>query len=61
MFHRGFEGKYDFDPDEGAYIGSIADVEEFVMFIGTTPEELEINFKKEVDKYIEFLNSRNNI
>lgn len=56
MFYRGFEGNHSFDPDEGLYIGSIINIEHFVQYTGATPEELEENFKAEVDRYIDFLN-----
>lgn len=55
MFYRGFEGNHSFEPDEGMYIGCIMNVEHFVQYTGKTPEELEENFKTEVDKYIKFL------
>lgn len=60
MFYRGYEGTHDFDPDEMMYIGSVKDIEHFVQYKGSTPEELEEDFKREIDKYINFLNQAKN-
>lgn len=54
MFYKGYEGSHEYDPDEGMYIGSLKGIEHFVQYKGETQEELEKDFKSQVNSYINY-------
>jgi len=52
MKYKGYMGKVDYDSDAKLFHGEVIGLKDTITFQGTNPEELECEFKKSIDVYL---------
>ena len=52
--YKGYQGRYDLDPDEGVLHGHVDGIEDIITFVADNLEDLEREFRISVDDYLEF-------
>lgn len=53
MFHKGYYGSIEYDTSIDIYTGKVADIQSLLKYEGSTPEELEQNFERTIDEYLD--------
>lgn len=54
MRYKGYIGQVEYDSDAKLFHGDVIDLKDTITFQGTNPVELEREFKKSVDVYLEW-------
>lgn len=52
MEHMGYVAAVDFDPDAGAFHGTILNISDVISFYGRSVEELEAEMRRSVEEYL---------
>jgi len=56
--YKGYQGRYDLDPDEGVLHGRVDGIRDIVTFVAGTEDELEREFRVSVDCYLDLCAER---
>lgn len=54
MKYKGYIGKVEYDSDAKLFHGEVIGLKDTITFQGTNPEELEHEFKKSIDVYLDW-------
>lgn len=54
MKYKGYIGKVEYDSDAKLFHGEVIGLKDTITFQGTSPEELEREFKKSIDVYLDW-------
>lgn len=54
LSYKGYTGRVSYDAEDKTYYGIITNISDFVNFIAFNENDIEIEFKKAVDDYLEF-------
>lgn len=54
MEYKGYVAQVEFDPEAGIFHGEVVNTSDVVTFEGTSVDELQREFRKSVDVYLEF-------
>jgi len=54
MKYKGYMGKVEYDSDAKLFHGEVVGLKDTITFQGTNPEELDREFKKSIDIYLDW-------